>query len=74
VAVARALINNPGMILADEPTGNLDPANSVAVAEILYREAEIHGKTLIVVTHDAKVAARAKIRFVLKDGVLGEVL
>ena len=59
VAVARAMINDPDMILADEPTGNLDPDNSAMVTELLYSGAEKWGKTLMIVTHDEKIAARA---------------
>jgi lipoprotein-releasing system ATP-binding protein len=70
VAVARAMINNPDLILADEPTGNLDPGNSAGVAELLYSGAEKWGKTLIVVTHDETVANRAMIRYTLEGGVL----
>jgi len=70
VAVARSMINDPDLILADEPTGNLDPDNSAAVAELLYAGAEKRGKTLIVVTHDEKVASRASKRFILEDGHL----
>ena len=70
VAVARSMINDPGVILADEPTGNLDPDNSAMVAELLYAGAEKWGKTLVVVTHDAKVAARASIRYTLEKGLL----
>ncbi|GHU94357.1 lipoprotein-releasing system ATP-binding protein LolD [Spirochaetia bacterium] len=70
VAVARSMVNDPDMILADEPTGNLDPDNSAMVAELLYAEAEKWGKTLIVVTHDENVAARAGIRYNLESGVL----
>jgi lipoprotein-releasing system ATP-binding protein len=70
VAVARAMVNNPDLILADEPTGNLDPLNSAVVAELLYAEAEKWGKTLIVVTHDEKVAGRAMVQYVLESGVL----
>jgi lipoprotein-releasing system ATP-binding protein len=70
VAVARALVNDPDMILADEPTGNLDPANSAMVAERLFAGAEKYGKTLIVVTHDDSVALRAPVRHILEDGAL----
>ena len=70
VAVARSMINDPGVIFADEPTGNLDPDNSAMVTELLYAGAEKWGKTLIVVTHDAKVAARASIRYTLEHGLL----
>ncbi|MDR0562252.1 MAG: ABC transporter ATP-binding protein [Spirochaetaceae bacterium] len=70
VAVARALVNDPDLILADEPTGNLDPDNSGVVAELLYASAEKWGKTLIVVTHDEKVAGRAVYRYTLEGGIL----
>ncbi|MDR3138282.1 MAG: ABC transporter ATP-binding protein [Treponema sp.] len=70
VAVARAIINDPDMILADEPTGNLDPGNSAMVTEILYDCAEKWGKTLIVVTHDEKVAGRARRCYTLEGGNL----
>ena len=70
VAVARSMINDPDLILADEPTGNLDPDNSAAVAELLYAGAEKRGKTLIVVTHDESVAGRASLRFTLEHGLL----
>ena len=70
VAVARAMVNDPDIILADEPTGNLDPKNSEMVTELLYAGAEKWGKTLIVVTHDETVAGRAKIRYTLENGLL----
>ncbi|MCL2093977.1 MAG: ABC transporter ATP-binding protein [Treponema sp.] len=79
VAVARAMVNNPDIILADEPTGNLDPRNSAMVAELLFAGAQRWRKTLMVVTHDEGVASRAKIRYTLEEGLLipwgpGEVL
>jgi lipoprotein-releasing system ATP-binding protein len=70
VAAARAMVNDPDIILADEPTGNLDPDNSALVAELLYAGAEKWGKTLIVVTHNETVASRAKVRYVLENGLL----
>jgi lipoprotein-releasing system ATP-binding protein len=72
VAVARSMVNNPAIILADEPTGNLDPQNSDIVAELLYENAQRRNKTLIVVTHDKKVAQRASVRFILENGQLSE--
>ena len=71
VAVARAMVNDPDIILADEPTGNLDPRNSAVAAELLFAGAEKWGKTLIVVTHDETIACRAKIRYVLENGLIG---
>jgi lipoprotein-releasing system ATP-binding protein len=70
VAVARSLVNDPDMVLADEPTGNLDPDNSAVVADLLYGSAIKRGKTLIVVTHDEKVAGRAQTRYTLEAGQL----
>ncbi|MDR0494885.1 MAG: ABC transporter ATP-binding protein [Treponema sp.] len=71
VATARSMVNDPDLILADEPTGNLDPDNSALVAELLYASAEKWGKTLLVVTHDEKLAARASSRYTLENGLLG---
>jgi len=70
IAVARSMVNDPALILADEPTGNLDPQNSEIVAELLYDSARKRGKTLIVVTHDKKVAGKASVRLVLENGIL----
>jgi lipoprotein-releasing system ATP-binding protein len=70
VAAARSMINDPDLLLADEPTGNLDPDNSAMVADLLYASAEKWGKTLIVVTHDERVASRAPIHYTLDHGVL----
>ena len=67
VAVARAMVNDPDMILADEPTGNLDPRNSSMVADLLFMGSEKWGKTLIVVTHDENVAGRAKLHYHLEN-------
>jgi lipoprotein-releasing system ATP-binding protein len=72
VAVARSMVNDPVLILADEPTGNLDPQNSDIAAELLYESAQKRKKTLIVVTHDKKVAQRASVRFTLINGKLSE--
>jgi lipoprotein-releasing system ATP-binding protein len=68
VAVARSMVNDPAIILADEPTGNLDPQNSEIVAELLYEGALKRGKTLIVVTHDSRVASRASVQLFLENG------
>jgi lipoprotein-releasing system ATP-binding protein len=72
VAVARSMINDPAIILADEPTGNLDPQNTDVVARLLYEGAQKRGKTLIVVTHDKTVASMASVRLVLENGQLAE--
>ncbi|MDR0410248.1 MAG: ABC transporter ATP-binding protein [Spirochaetaceae bacterium] len=73
VAVARSMVNDPAVILADEPTGNLDAENTALVARILYEAAEKRGRTLVVVTHDKDVADRASRRYVLADGILSEI-
>jgi lipoprotein-releasing system ATP-binding protein len=68
VAVARALMNVPSIILADEPTGNLDEKNSEVVEDLLFQLVEKHGKTLILVTHDRSIARRADQHFELVHG------
>lgn len=70
VAIARALINDPEILLCDEPTGNLDSKNSEAIYEILF---DLHSKsntTLVIVTHDEKLASRFDKTIRLKDGQL----
>jgi lipoprotein-releasing system ATP-binding protein len=67
-AVARSLINDPGLILADEPTGNLDERNSRSVESLLFQLVRSYGKTLALVTHDAAVAASGDLRFHLERG------
>jgi putative ABC transport system ATP-binding protein len=68
VAIARALVNDPTLILADEPTGALDSRTSVEVMEIFQRLNRERGMTLIVVTHEADIAAYADRVVVFKDG------
>jgi putative ABC transport system ATP-binding protein len=72
VAIGRALVSDPAVILADEPTGNLDSANSRSVCELLRDLSQIHGKTIVMVTHEPTVAAYAQEVAVLKDGRLIE--
>jgi putative ABC transport system ATP-binding protein len=69
VAIARALINNPEVLLADEPTGNLDSRTSVEVMEIFQRLNE-KGITIVMVTHEADIAAYARRNIVMKDGLV----
>ena len=71
VAIARALINHPPIILADEPTGNLDSRSSGQIMDILAELAD-EGATLLLVTHDAGVARRAGRRVRMEDGRIGE--
>ena len=72
VAVARALINEPLLLLADEPTGNLDERNARTVEDLLFALVQRLGRTMILVTHDSALAARADSRFVLAMGELAE--
>jgi lipoprotein-releasing system ATP-binding protein len=68
VAIARALVNDPELILADEPTGNLDEASSLVVEDLLFAMVDRCGSTLLLVTHDPHLADRAGRRFILSDG------
>ncbi|MCS7034760.1 MAG: ABC transporter ATP-binding protein [Phycisphaerae bacterium] len=70
VAIGRALVTDPAVVLADEPTGNLDSANSRAVCELLRDLSVIHGKTIVMVTHEPSVAAYAQEVAVIRDGRL----
>jgi putative ABC transport system ATP-binding protein len=70
VAICRALINDPELILADEPTGNLDSASGKQVLEILRRLKEEEGKTILLVTHSQEGAAMADRVLNMKDGKL----
>ena len=69
VAIARALMNEPPVLLADEPTGNLDTKSSVEVME-LFTELSHEGVTIVMVTHEDDIAAYAKRHLVMKDGKL----
>jgi putative ABC transport system ATP-binding protein len=68
--IARALVNNPRIIFADEPTGNLDTVTGAVVEDILFNLNREHGITLIVVTHDEELAARCDRRMYIRDGLL----
>ena len=68
VAIARALANDPPLILADEPTGNLDSTNGRHILDLLLQVRETRKVTLVLVTHDANVARVADARLVLRDG------
>jgi ABC-type lipoprotein export system ATPase subunit len=72
VAIARALINRPTLILADEPTGNLDKKNGEEILDLFRKLNEKEGVAMIVVTHDSEVAAVAKHVFTMVDGRLEE--
>lgn len=73
VAMARALINDPEIILADEPTGNLDEEASGHIMDILKRLNKEEGKTIVIVTHDHAIAEYADRKLLLADGVVQDV-
>ena len=73
VAIARALISNPDIIFADEPTGNLDSKSGGEVMKMLCGIQKKLKKTLVVITHDPRIAEMANRRFTIVDGVLSEV-
>jgi lipoprotein-releasing system ATP-binding protein len=72
VALARALINDPALVLADEPTGNLDAENRGMVLKLLLDLTSQRKKALVLVTHDDEVARRASRVMDLRDGILTE--
>jgi putative ABC transport system ATP-binding protein len=75
VALARALVHRPALLLADEPTGNLDYATGTEILDMLWRLCAERGQTVVLVTHDAKAAAYADRVLVLRDGaVLDEIV
>jgi putative ABC transport system ATP-binding protein len=71
VAIARAIVGRPSLLLCDEPTGNLDSANTASVLE-LFDELGSEGLTILIITHDPTVAAHARRRLTMVDGVLRE--
>jgi putative ABC transport system ATP-binding protein len=68
VAIARALVNRPSILLADEPTGNLDSANGRHILELIVGIHERRGTTIVLVTHDRSLAAMMQAQIVLRDG------
>ncbi len=73
IAVARALANDPSLVLADEPTGNLDPATGLVIVQLLESLKEKHGKTVVISTHDERIVEMADVVFRLEDGRLAGV-
>lgn len=73
VAIARALVAQPDIVFADEPTGNLDSKSGGEVMEMLQGIWKEMGKTLVIITHDSRVACLAKRQFTIIDGILSEV-
>ncbi len=72
VAIARALITSPTLLLADEPTGNMDTATSQEIINILCQLNEQQGLTILLITHEAEIAIKAKRSLILRDGRLEE--
>jgi putative ABC transport system ATP-binding protein len=70
VAIARAIVNEPRVLFADEPTGNLDSSNSAEIMRILLDLATEHGVTLVVVTHDQQLAKAGDRTLVIRDGAM----
>jgi lipoprotein-releasing system ATP-binding protein len=70
VAVARALINNPAVVFADEPSGNLDSATSKSLHELFFQLRKDLGQTFVIVTHNEELAAMADRKLTIKDGIV----
>jgi len=70
VAVARALMNNPSVILADEPSGNLDSTNRSELHRLFFKLRDIYGQTFVIVTHDLELADMADRKIMMRDGVV----
>jgi putative ABC transport system ATP-binding protein len=73
VAIARALVTNPRLVLADEPTANLDSATAYAVIDLMKRMRDKRQTTFIFSTHDQKIVGEAEILYWLEDGALRDV-
>lgn len=73
LAIARAIVNRPKILFADEPTGNLDSATADVIEQLLFGYAKDNGATLIVVTHDAELAEKCDMKIQIKDGKVQQV-
>ena len=73
LAIARAIVNEPKILFADEPTGNLDSTTGAVVEKLLFSYARRHAATLIVVTHDQDLAAKCDMQVFIKDGKIERV-
>ena len=67
IVMARAMLNNPKLILADEPTGNLDPENAKMIGDLLFSVSEKYNKSLLLVTHDMELAKRGDVIYRITD-------
>jgi putative ABC transport system ATP-binding protein len=72
VAIARSIINNPALLLADEPTGNLDSVNAAQIMDLLFDLQRVRGSALVLVSHDPELARRCARQIRIKDGILTE--
>jgi lipoprotein-releasing system ATP-binding protein len=70
IAVARALINQPSVVLADEPSGNLDSVNAKELHKLFFRLREEFKQTFVIVTHNEELAEMADRRLIIKDGII----
>ena len=73
VAIARALVNNPSIVMADEPTGNLDTTSGDEIMDLLLKLNKEHGTTLIIVTHDPEIAEQTQRIVQIRDGVVEKI-
>ena len=74
MAIARAVISKPSLLLADEPTGNLDSANGRHIVELLHKVNADRDMTVVLVTHDAELASSADVMLRMRDGEVEQVL
>jgi len=73
VAIARAMVNRPEILLADEPTGNLDTKRSAEIVQVLQEINQLEGLTIVMVTHNQELARQADRLFEMKDGLIDEI-